>query len=159
MEKTKINFDILLPEVPSERDECVARIISRLHGKRGIDKVHVIPENGENKAQLCFHYNPDAISINDVEQLAKKAGAEITEHYGHLLIELSGVFQPRQARMIEANLRRHKGIQNVTVSGTGFIQLEFNNEGTSEEAIIQQIQKADLEVSKIENFHLHEYKE
>lgn len=87
MEKTRINLDILLPEVPNERDECVARIINALQHKRGIDKVHVIPEDGNNKAQLCFHYNAEKISLNDVEKLAKKAGADITEHYGHLLIE------------------------------------------------------------------------
>ena len=102
MEKTRINFDILLPEVPSERDECVQRIIKALAYKRGIDKVHVVPEEGNKKAQLCFHYDPEIISINTVEQIAKKAGTEITEHYGHLLIEISGVRHPRHARLIEA---------------------------------------------------------
>ncbi|RYY71090.1 MAG: heavy metal translocating P-type ATPase [Chitinophagaceae bacterium] len=159
MEKTRINLDILLPEVPNEKDECVSRIIKSLEYKRGIDKVHVVPEDGNNEAQLCFHYNPGAISINKVEQLARKAGAEITEHYGHLLIETSGVLHPRHARTIEATLKRKKGIQNVSVSGTGFIQLEFNKGGSSEEAIIQQIQKAGLKINKVEDFHLHEPKE
>ena len=54
MEKTKINLEILLPEVPNERDACVNRIIESLEYKRGIDKVHVVPENGERKTQLCF---------------------------------------------------------------------------------------------------------
>src|ERR1044072_1400205 len=102
MEKTRINLDILLPEVPNERDECVNRIIKSLEYKRGIDKVHVIPADGNNKAQLCFHYDPSEISISKVEQLPRKAGAEITEHYGHLLIETSGVRHPRHARLIEA---------------------------------------------------------
>ena len=126
MEKTRINLNILLPDVPDERDECVSRIINSLEYKRGIDKVHVVPEEGNRKAQLCFHYNPEEISITKIEQLARKAGAEITEHYGHLLIETSGVRHPRHARMIEADLKKKKGIQNVSVSGTGFIQIEFS---------------------------------
>jgi Cd2+/Zn2+-exporting ATPase len=105
MEKTRINLDILLPEVPNERDECVSRIIKSLESKRGIDKLHVIPEEGNKKAQLCFHYDPSVISINKVEQLAKQAGADITEHYGHLLIETSGVRHPRHARIIEAQIK------------------------------------------------------
>ncbi|ANE50882.1 heavy metal translocating P-type ATPase [Flavisolibacter tropicus] len=153
MEKTRINLDILLPEVPNERDECVARIINMLQYKRGIDKVHVIPEDGDRKAQLCFHYDPSVASISKVEELAKKAGAEMTEQYGHLLIETAGVRHPRHARIIEAQLRSQKGIQNVSVSGTGFIQIEFNKELTSEDTIIQQAQETGLEVKSIEDFH------
>lgn len=159
MEKTRINLDIFLPEVPDERDECVTRIIKSLEYKRGIDKVHIVPEEGNKKAQLCFHYNPDKISVNKIEQLAKQAGAEITEHYGHLLIEVSGIRQPRHARIIEADLRRKKGILNVSVSGTGFIQLEFNKNDTSEEAIVQQIKKTGLRINRVEDFHAHEHAE
>ncbi len=159
MEKTRINLDILLPEVPNERDECVNRIIKSLEHKRGMEKVHVVPEEGNKKAQLCFHYDPTIISINKVEQLAKKAGADITEHYGHLLIETTGVRHPRRARIIEADLKSQKGVQNVSVAGTGFIQLEFNKEATSEESIVAQIKKAGLKINKLEDFHLHEHKE
>lgn len=155
MEKTRIDLNIILPEVPDERDECISRIISSLQYKRGIDKVHVIPEDGNKKAKLCFHYDPSAISIAEVEKLAKQAGAEITHHYGHLLIEVSGVRHPRHARIKEAALRRQRGVLNVSVSGTGFIQLEFNKEATSKETIIQQIKKSGLEVNKVEDFHLH----
>lgn len=158
MDKTRINLDILLPEVPSERDECVSRIIKALEYKRGIEKVHVVPEDGNKKAQLCFHYDPAAISISKVEQLAKKAGAEITEQYGHLLIETSGVRQPRHARIIEAQLRKQKGIQSASVSGTGFIQLEFNKKVATEQDIVDQIEKAGLNVNRVEDFHTHEHK-
>jgi Cd2+/Zn2+-exporting ATPase len=159
MEKTRIDLDILLPEVPNERDECVARIIHILQHKRGIDKVHVVPEDGKRKAQLCFHYNPQEISISKVEELARKAGAGITEHYGHLLIETSGIRHPRHARIVERRLRRKKGMQNVSVSGTGYIQIEFNKKGTSEETVVQQIKKKGLRINKVEDFHVHEYKE
>lgn len=159
MEKTRINLDILLPEVPDERDECVARIIALLQNKRGIDRVHVIPEEGNKKAQLCFHYDPSEVSLNKVEQLAKKAGAEITEHYGHLLVDTTGVRHPRHARIIETELRRQPGIQTVSVSGTGFIQLEFHKDITSEESIVDRIKKIGLRINNVEDFHAHEHKE
>lgn len=157
MKKTRINLDILLPEVPGERDECVVRIIESLEYKRGIEKVHVLPEDGNKKAQLCFHYDPSIISINKVEQLAKQAGAEITEHYGHLLIETSGVRHPRHARIIEAQLRKQKGVQNVSVSGTGFIELEFNKENTSQEKVIEQVKRIGLHINNVEDFHAHKH--
>ena len=63
MEKTKINLDILLPEVPDERDECVCRVIGSLETVRGIEKVHIVPGDKEAKAQICFHFDPELISI------------------------------------------------------------------------------------------------
>lgn len=155
MNKTKVNLDILLPEVPDERDECVKRIITSLQNKRGIDKVHVVPENENTKAQLCFHYNPSVISIAQVEKMAKKAGARITQKYGHLLIEVSGVRHPRHARILEADIKRIKGILNVSVSGTGFIQLEYDKSKTLEDEIKNVITKIGLRIKHIEDFHKH----
>ena len=158
MNKTRINLDILLPEVPNEKDECINRIITSLQNKRGIDKVHIVPEDGKAKAQLCFHYDPSVISIAEIENLSKDAGAKITEQYGHLLIEVSGVRHPRHARIIEAQIKSQKGVSTVSVSGTGFIQLEYNKENTSEEKVIEQIKRSGLKVIKIEGFHTHEPK-
>jgi Cd2+/Zn2+-exporting ATPase len=127
MQKTRINLDIILPEIPDERDQCVNRIIDSLQNKKGIEKVHVVPQNGHHKAQLCFHYNPQIISIIKVEELARKAGAAITDHYGHLLVEIGGVQHPRHARLIETKLKSKRGIQNVSVGGTGYIRLEYDS--------------------------------
>lgn len=41
MEKVKINLNIVLPDVPDERDACVQRIIHAMESKR--DKVHIVP--------------------------------------------------------------------------------------------------------------------
>lgn len=157
MEKTRINLDILLPDVPDERDACVERLISVLSAKRGIEKVHVVPQGKDGKAELCFHYIPDEISISRVEQLAKEAGAGITMHYGHLLIETDGVRHPRHARILEAELDNRKGVLNVSVSGTGFIQLEFDKKITSEETVLQQVEDAGLEIKEVQNGHVHRY--
>ena len=73
-----------------------------------------------------------------------------------MLIEVSGVRHTRHARIIEAQIKSLKGIINVSVSGTGFIQLEYNKENTSEEEVVEQIKKSGLKVKRIEDFHTHE---
>ena len=157
MQKTRINLDIILPEVSDERDECVDRIVGSLQDKRGIEKVHVVPQNGHGKAQLCFHYNPQVISISKIEQMARKAGADITGQYGHLLVEINGVQHPREARLIEAKPKSQKGIQNVSVGGTGYLQLEYNKSATSENKIVEQLKKAGLTIKKLEELHAHDH--
>lgn len=155
MEKTKIDLDVLLPEVPNERDACVERIIHLLQSRKGISKVHVLPQNEPSKAQLCFHYDPDIISVNKVEQLARKAGAELTERYGHLLLEVTGIRHPRHGRLIEASLRKMKGVVAASVSGTGFIQVEFDKSLAGEESIRETLTKEGLQIKGIEDFHRH----
>src|SRR5262245_45359407 len=123
MEKTRIDLDIVLPDIPDERDECVQRIIASTESKKGIEKVHIVPGTETSKAKLCFHYNPDEISIEQVEKLAEQAGADITERYGHLLLEVKGIRHVRHARVIELNLKDARGIMSVSVSATGWIRI------------------------------------
>ncbi len=109
MDKTKINLDSILPEIPDESDECVNRVIDSLKNKRGIDEIHLVPHDDENGARICFHYNADQISIDEVTQHAANVGAKISEKYGHLLIEVSGIRYPRHARIIEEDLKKKIG--------------------------------------------------
>jgi len=105
MEKTRISLDIILPEVPNERDECVHRIIKEMAAQKGIGKVHIIPVTDTSKAQLCFHYEPNEISLDKIQELAKNAGAKLTLRYGHLMLRVKGIRHVRHARLIESNLK------------------------------------------------------
>ncbi|TCJ12095.1 heavy metal translocating P-type ATPase [Flaviaesturariibacter flavus] len=156
MEKIRINLDILLPEVPHERDECVARIIRQLQFRRGIDRIHVVTHGDGQKAQLCFHYDPSVTSVHKVEQLAKQAGAALTENFGHLLVETTGVRHPRHARLIEGELRGQKGVKTVSVSGTGFIELEYDKKATSDTEMLDAIERSGLRVGNVEDFRRHD---
>lgn len=153
MEKTKIDLDIILPEIPNEKDECVGKIIQVLECKKGIEKVHVVPHSNGIQAKLCFHYDADVISISDVEALAKEAGAKLTEHYGHPLFVVSGIRHIRHARTIENDLKRITGIVSVSVSANGFVQLEYEREHISQEQIQQHILKNGLRIQSIDDLN------
>ncbi len=162
MEKIKINLDVLLPDVPDERDECVNRIIKEVSAKRGIEKVHIVPETGNSKAQLCFHYNPTEISLETVQGLAVHAGAKITERYGHLLLEVKGIRYVRHARVIELSLKDMKGVLSVSASAAGWIVIEFDHHEITPGKIFAQLKKLGLTVVSPElksipvHKHVHE---
>lgn len=147
MEKTAIDIDILLPEVPDDSDACVERIIDTIQNRRGIEKVHVLTVSNGDKAKLCFHYDPDEILISEVEKIAKEAGIRITERYGHLLMEVRGVRHPRHARILEDKIKSFSGVIYVSVSGTGFIRLEFDKHRTSQINLIREIQGLGLRIT------------
>src|SRR3546814_19863791 len=61
--------------------------------------------------QLCIHYRPDILPLERVRQLARSAGAELTEQYQHLLWDdLEGVGHARRARTISDRLRKVPGV-------------------------------------------------
>ena len=126
MKKLQIKIPLILPEVPDEKDQCVDKLISRLEDIEGLEKVHLADEADNGVPQLCFHYNPELISMDRIQQLAEQTGAEITKKFGHKLIEVEGIRHTRQARNIERNLRNKEGILEASVSASGMVRLEFD---------------------------------
>lgn len=157
MEKLKINIDLVLPDVPDEKDACVQRIITALEGRPGIEKIHVIPGTANTPPQLCFHYNPDVITLAHVQKMAEQAGAGITRRYGHLLLEVEGIRHQRQTRLIETSLLRNKGILSAAVSAAGSVMIEYDNEITSEEKIEGLVKKEGLQIKAHEHKHDHDH--
>ena len=146
MKKLQLKIPVILPQVPNEKDTCVKRLIQELEAKEGIEKVHVADAKADNTPQLCFHYDPDIISIDRIQSLAERTGAEITEKYGHLLIEVKGIRHTRQARSIEKSLLAINGVLEASVSASGMVRLEFDKKQTNFDEISKQIEKENLQV-------------
>lgn len=151
MKKTKINLDLILPDVPDEKDACVKRIIDDLEGRQGIEKVHVVPETESTKAQLCFHYDPDIISVEKVGKLAEQSGAKITERYHHLLVEVDGFRHQRQTRLIETALYGKHGILSASASLSGMLMIEYDTSLFKKVQVYELIKKEGLEIKKMED--------
>jgi Cd2+/Zn2+-exporting ATPase len=139
MEKIKIDVAVLLPEIPDERDACVARIITVLRQHKGMEHVHLVMGTDVQKARLCFHFDPDMISVQQVEEIARKEGAGITSRYGHLLLEVEGIREMNEATVLENSIRARKGVMDVSVSATGNIRVEFDKGQTEEKKITRMI--------------------
>lgn len=151
MQKTEIKLHILLPEVPDERDECVQRIIAVMQRDKGVEKAHVV-WNG-HEANLCFHYNPDIISIDQIQALAHEAGATILQQFGHLLIEVEAFRNLNEATGVEHELRMLPGMVSVSVSAAGFIRVEYDQKQTNKQIIMGVLDKNGLAVTSAEDLH------
>ncbi|MFZ6037573.1 MAG: heavy metal translocating P-type ATPase [Bacteroidota bacterium] len=147
MKKLKIEIPLILPEVPNEKDQCVQELISLLQEQKGLEKVHVLEAADKGVPQLCFHYNPELISIDRVRSIARLTGASITEKIAHKLIEVEGIRHSRQARSIERNLRDLNGMIEVSVSASGMVRAEFDTSQMDEAAIVKALRKEDLGIT------------
>ncbi len=146
MKKLQIQIPLILPEVPDEKDECVHKLISLIHDVEGLQKVHVADETDNGVPQLCFHYDPEKISLDHILKLAKRTGASIIDKYGHQLIEVEGIRHTRHARIIEEALKRLDGVLECVVSASGMIRLEFETAKIEKTEILKLLRKEGLDI-------------
>ena len=146
MKKLKINIPVIFPQVPDEKDACINRLIDKLKGREGIDSVHVSDKKMDGVPQLCFHYDPDIISLDRVQSLAETTGAQITDKFGHRLIAVEGIRHTRHARTIEKAVKEVDGVLEVSASASGMVRVEFDKGITGFGAIKKKIEKQGLTI-------------
>jgi Cd2+/Zn2+-exporting ATPase len=146
MKKLQIKIPLLLPEVPDEKDQCVEKLIKQLQDQKGLEKVHVSDETDNGIPQLCFHYDPELISIDRIQSLAEQTGAEITQKFGHKLIEVEGIRHTRHARQLERNLQGIDGVLEASVSASGMVRVEFDTTKIDEAEIFKVLRKEGLDI-------------
>ncbi len=146
MKKLQIKIPLLLPEVPDEKDQCVQKLIQQLQGKEGLGKVHVADETNNGVPQLCFHYDPELISLDRIQSLAEQTGVEITQKFGHKLIEVEGIRHTRHARHIERDLHGIAGIIEASVSASGMVRVEYDTAQVDEAEILKALRKEGLDI-------------
>jgi Cd2+/Zn2+-exporting ATPase len=162
MKKLQIEIPVLLPEAIDEKDQCIQKLVTDLEEEKGIDKVHV---KEAKSSEVCIHYNPEIISIKKVKQIAMQSGAQLTNRYKHLLIEVKGIRHPRHARRVEQVLRKRNGIARVSASSAGMLEVEWDSNLIIYSEVISSIEKSGLKIIDIQNGkedrteedHLHDH--
>lgn len=135
IEKLQLDIPVLLPEVTDAADACVDRLIASLRGRDGVEEVHVVRQTEGSRAKLCIHFDPGALSLARIREIAKAAGAGISERFGHAVWQVEGITHQRRARTIGDRLRALPGVLDAEADASGDVRVEFDRLATSEDAI------------------------
>ena len=111
----QLGLEVLLPDIPDERDRCVDRLVGTLSDRPGITEVH-LTEDGDGGETICLHYDPKAISLARIESLARAAGSTLTDRYGHTVIALGEIQSEDGGQRVERELRRLDGVVAASVN-------------------------------------------
>lgn len=133
--KLELDLDILLPEVAHEGDRCVQRLRDLLEAKTGVDATHWVELPAGGPSRLCVHVDPTKFSVQEVRQLAHRAGAQLQAKYGHVLFTLPSL-NARRARRIRSQLSNLTGVLEAAVAPDGVIRLEFDRDQTDEATLL-----------------------
>ena len=128
-DKLTLDLPVLLPDVPDARDRCVLRLVNRLNAEAGVERAHVAEGASEgDPAQLCVHYNPNVLSLARIRRMARRLGAQLTDHYGHAVWRVEGLRHPRRARTVAALVKRQQGVLEAEASAAGSLRVEYDRD-------------------------------
>lgn len=142
IEETKLEIAFVLPAVSDAGDPCVQRLLDALRAKEGIESAHTVDGEGDSPGEIRIHFDPNSLSIGEVRELAKRAGADLDRRFGHLLLNSKPV-HAQHARTIEAGVLRIAGVLEAVMSPVGVLRVEFDRQAAREEAITSAIVKLD----------------
>ena len=152
----RLEIPILLPDVEDDQDACVARVVSLLEGRSGIEHIHVThavdgghiehpvgqhpPDMPSAPGELCVHFDPERISIAQISDLATRAGATVTRRFAHAVIPFRSVGAEDEGSSIEAALKSLHGVTAATVNyAAQLARVEYDREQVSEQQIIARL--------------------
>jgi Cd2+/Zn2+-exporting ATPase len=128
----RLDLPVLLPGVQDDQDACVARMVALLENRPGVERVHVVHQNGggetehavgahqvgipQTPAALCLHYDSDRVSLAQIKDIAVRAGAEITARFAHEVIAFRDVGSEDEGSRLETALRGLRGVTAAVVN-------------------------------------------
>lgn len=148
MEKElQLEIPLLLPQVEDEKDQCVERLRERVQSHRGIVQAHVERKNGQ--VCFCLHYDPNLVSLQQVQCWAKEAGTEVSERYKHETFRITDMDCGNCAASIEHILGRMKGIITISVNyAAEKMRVEYDASVITHTGIVQRVQALGYKVQE-----------
>ena len=133
-QKTRLDLPIVLPSMRPQ-DDCVHLLTDRLKYVRGIEDAHVVTEAG--RSQLCLHYDPNLISLNQVQRIARETGAQVDQRYRHEEIAYGRSLAADAAIGLTDILRKLPGMLHANANyAAGLISVAYDT---------QQLKRADID--------------
>ena len=137
MTTTLLDLTQLLPGHPSETDVCLAELQQQLAQTNGVEKAH-LKEAG--RTELCVHYDPELLSLSDLERAAAELGAEVQARYKHETVQLAGLHCNDCAASIEAVTGRLDGVLKVSASyATEKMRVTYDTQKVDRARIVSEV--------------------
>ncbi|HEY75214.1 MAG TPA: heavy metal translocating P-type ATPase [Thermoflexia bacterium] len=148
IEKLKLEIPLLLPE-NGDCADCVQRLQEALQLHKGILEAHV--DESADPPRLCLHYDPNLISLAEVERHARQEGIAIQQRYRHRDLRLEGLDCADCAVKLEKGVGRLDGVFYTAVDfATGRMRVEYDVEKVDQADIVSRIRKLGYDVAEKE---------
>ncbi len=111
--KLQLDISLVLPSI-DEQDQCIHLLTDRLMAVKGMEKVHIVHDNGAT--ELCLHYDPNLIPLSKIDRLVYDTGAQIADRYRHEQIPLARMHTADAAVSLTEILEKMPGMLHAQVN-------------------------------------------
>lgn len=133
----QLNLSLVMPTIDAD-DTCIDRLTTTLEQQRGIEQAHIVRENGD--ARLCLHYDPNLVSLGQVQRFATDVGAQLNDRYRHEQIPFVGLNSADAADVLTNELQRLPGVIHVNANyAVGLVFIAYDSVQLQRSAIEQAI--------------------
>lgn len=133
----QLNLSLVLPEIEAG-DDCIKHLTNKLIGNKGIEEAHIVQT--DHDTQLCLHYDPQFITLPQVQQLASHFGAEVTQRYRHEQIPFSGLNAADSADTLSQTLADLDGMLHANANyAAGIVYIAYDSDVLQRSTIEQTI--------------------
>ena len=137
----QLDLPVVLPGVETQDDGCIGRLETRLREQTGIRSVH-FDKNEVGQSVLCLHYDPNLVSLEKLERMARDTGTAITDRFRHETLPIKGMDCASCAASIEHIVAKIKGVTHVRVNyPTEKLKVEYDSDQTDRAAIVRAVSK------------------
>ena len=144
-DKLKLEIPILLPE-NGDCADCVERLQAALRPHKGIQEVHV-DQTGDSP-RLCLHYDPNLLTLEDVERHARQEGITVQQRYRHRDLAISGMDCADCAVKLEKGVGRLDGVLHTAVDFTAAkMRVSYDVEQVQQTDIVDRIRRLGYRVT------------
>lgn len=127
----------LLP-VHADCSDCAARLRELLLAQEGVEVVHFDLAQGD----LVIHYDPQALTAEEVERSARLAGREVAQRYRHAELSVEGMDCGDCALKLEQGLGRLEGILWTAVHfPSGTLRVGYDPEQVAPEDLVRRVKE------------------
>jgi Cd2+/Zn2+-exporting ATPase len=170
VEKVRLEIPVVLP-VGNECERCVDRLQEALLTHKGVMEAHVVPApalrrdpepalsrvegpalngskgQGSGRARLCLHYDPNLISLEEVNKAAREEGVAIERRFRHEVLAIAGMDCADCARTLEKGVGQLDGVLWVSASfATARLVVEYDTEVVARTDIVARIRELGYDV-------------
>ena len=110
----QLDLTLVAPALADERDHCWTRLTDQLQTLRGVQKAHLLTDKAP--AQLCLHYDPNLVTLAQVERMATEGGSAFADRYRHEQIAFIGMDAADSAETLAATLNQLDGMLHASVN-------------------------------------------
>lgn len=123
--KVKLDIPLLTPTIPNA-DDCLIQLTDWITPLKGVEDAHIVTDRGH--PELCVHYDPDQITLGQLERLAHEAGIRFSERYRHEQLPFTGLDASDSATTLTQLLNALPGMLHANVNyAAGLVSVAYDS--------------------------------